>query len=43
LVQDTKLFEMILGLQATWSVSRVAFETAQERVDVWVAHAADTR
>jgi transposase len=43
LVQDTKLFETILGLQTPWSVSRVALETTQERVDVWVEHAADTR
>ena len=37
-MQDTKLFETILGLQAPWQVARVALDTAQQRVDVWVEH-----
>ncbi len=37
-MQDTKLFETILGLQAPWYVARVALETEQQRVDVWVEH-----
>jgi hypothetical protein len=41
-LQDTKLFETILGLQAPWSISRVALETTGERVDLWAEHT-DTR
>ena len=37
-MQDTKLYETILGLQAPWQVARVALDTAQQRVDVWVEH-----
>jgi transposase len=39
-VQDTKLFETILGLQAPWHISRVELDTTGERVDLWVEHAA---
>jgi len=42
-VQDTKLFETILGLQVPWRISRVALDTATQRVDLWVEHAADVR
>lgn len=42
-MQDTTLFETILGLQAPWGVSRVALDTPGERVDVWVTHTAGTR
>lgn len=41
-MQDTKLFETILGIQAPWRISRVALDTTGERVDLWVEHA-DTR
>jgi transposase len=41
-VQDTKLFETILGIQAPWHISRVALDTTGERVDLWAEHA-DTR
>jgi transposase len=41
-VQDTKLFETILGIQAPWRISRVALDTTGERVDLWAEHA-DTR
>jgi transposase len=34
-VQDTKLFEAILGIQAPWRISRVALDTTGERVDLW--------
>ena len=37
-MQDTKLFEAILGLAAPWHVSRVSLDTTGERVDVWVEH-----
>jgi transposase len=40
-MQDTKLFETILGLQAPWHIARVALDTSGERVDLWVEHAAD--
>ena len=42
-MQDTKLFETILGLQVPWRISRVALDTATQRVDLWVEHAADVR
>jgi hypothetical protein len=32
LVQDTKLFETILGIQAPWRIARVALDTSGERV-----------
>jgi transposase len=43
LVQDTKLFETILGIQAPWKIGRVALDTSGERVDLWAEHAEDTR
>jgi transposase len=43
LVQDTKLFETILGIQAPWRIARVALDTSGERVDLWAEHAEDTR
>lgn len=42
-MQDTKLFETILGMQAPWAISRVALDTSGERVDLWAAHADETR
>jgi len=41
-MQDTKLFETILGLQAPWHIARVALDTATARVDLWAEHD-DTR
>jgi len=38
-VQDTKLFETILGIQTPWRISRVALDTTGERVDLWAEHA----
>ena len=37
-MQDTKLFETILGIQAPWRISRVALDTTGERVDLWAEH-----
>ncbi len=42
-MQDTKLFETILGLQAPWHIARVALDTSGERVDLWVEHDAAAR
>lgn len=42
-MQDTKLFETILGLQAPWHIARVALDTSGERVDLWVEHDATAR
>lgn len=41
-MQDTKLFETILGIQTPWRISRVALDTTGERVEPWAEHA-DTR
>lgn len=38
-MQDTKLFETILGLQAPWRIARVELNTPQQRVDLWAEHA----
>lgn len=38
-MQDTKLFETILGLTMPWHVARVELKTEAQRVDVWLAHA----
>ena len=41
-MQDTKLFETILGLQAPWHIVRVELDATTQRVDLWAEHA-DTR
>jgi transposase len=41
-MQDTTLFETILGLQAPWQIARVELDAATQRVDLWAEHA-DTR
>jgi transposase len=41
-MQDTTLFETILGLQAPWHIVRVELDAATQRVDLWAAHD-DTR
>jgi len=38
-LQDTKLFETILGIQTPWRISCVALDTTGERVDLWAEHA----
>jgi len=42
-VQDTKLFETILGIQAPWSIARVTLDTSGKRVDLWAEHRDATR
>lgn len=37
-MQDTKLFETILGLQAPWHITRVTLDTTTQRVDLWAEH-----
>ena len=42
-MQDTKLFETILGIQAPWAIDRVTLDTSGKRVDLWAAHRDATR
>jgi transposase len=37
-VQDTKLFETILGIAVPWHVARVELKTDAKRVDLWLEH-----
>jgi hypothetical protein len=37
-MQDTKLFETILGITAPWHVARVELKPADQRVDLWLEH-----
>ena len=37
-MQDTKLFETILGITTPWHVARVTLKPEDERVDVWLEH-----
>jgi transposase len=37
-MQDTKLFETILGITAPWHVARVELQPDAQRVDLWLAH-----
>ena len=37
-MQDTKLFETILGITAPWHVGRVELKTDEQRVDLWLEH-----
>jgi transposase len=37
-MQDTQLFETILGLETPWHIARVELSTAAQRVDLWTAH-----
>lgn len=39
-MQDTKLFETILGITAPWQVVRVELKTEDKRVDLWLEHEA---
>lgn len=39
-MQDTKLFETILGIGAPWQVARVDLMTDEKRVELWLAHEA---
>jgi transposase len=40
-MQDTGLYQQILGLSAPWKVARVELKVDQQQVDIWVEHAAD--
>jgi transposase len=37
-MQDTKLFETILGLQSPWHLDRVELNAETKRVDLWAVH-----
>ena len=37
-MQDTKLFETILGITAPWQIARVELQPDAKRVDLWLAH-----
>ena len=37
-MQDTKLFETILGIAAPWHIARVELKTDAQRVDLWLEH-----
>lgn len=37
-MQDTALYQYLLGLQSPWTVSRVNLDIHQQRVDVWAEH-----
>jgi transposase len=37
-MQDTKLFETILGLARPWHIARVELNTGAQRVDLWAEH-----
>lgn len=37
-MQDTALYEYLLGLKSPWSVSRVELNVKEQRVDVWAEH-----
>jgi transposase len=39
-LQDTKLFETILGITSPWHISRVELQTDERRVDLWLEHEA---
>ncbi len=39
-MQDTKLFETILGLATPWRIARVDLNTTAKRVDLWLEHEA---
>ena len=37
-MQDTTLFETILGITTPWHVARVELKTHEKRVDLWLEH-----
>ena len=41
-MQDTKLFETILGITKPWRIARVDLTAADQRVDLWLEHAPTT-
>ncbi len=38
-MQDKELYEELLGIRASWRVSRIELDAGAERVDIWVEHA----
>jgi transposase len=40
-MQDTALYQYLLGLQSPWTVSRVSLDINRQRVDVWAEHQED--
>lgn len=40
-MQDTALYQYLLGLQSPWTVSRVNLDVNGQRVDVWAEHPED--
>jgi len=42
-MQDTGLYEYLLGITAPWTVSRVTLDVQGQRVDVWAEHAGGVR
>jgi len=41
-MQDTALYQYLLGLQSPWTVSRVNLDINGQRVDVWAEHQEDS-
>ena len=41
-MQDTALYQYLLGLQSPWTVSRVHLSMNEQRVDVWAEHPEDS-
>lgn len=39
-MQDTALYQYLLGLKSPWTVSRVHLNVKEQRVDVWAEHSA---
>ena len=37
-MQDTALYQYLLGLKSPWTVSRVNLDVKGQRVDVWAKH-----
>lgn len=42
-MQDTALYQHLLGLQTPWTVSRVGLDVKEQRVDVWAEHSGQSK
>jgi len=42
-MQDTALYQYLLGLQSPWTVSRVNLDLNKQRVDVWAEHSEEAK
>ena len=40
-MQDTALYQYLLGLKSPWTVSRVNLDVNEQRVDIWAEHVGD--